>query len=349
MPCDILNCMDERKEENGQVEKSNGIPPESDQPEKNEKPNAVLSFLYDVLRGIGIGIAFIIPGFSGGSVAAILGVYERLVGAVADIFKHFKKSIVTLLPILLGMIIGVAALIYPIQWGLHHYPIPTVTLFVGLALGGLPSVIEKLTGAKVTWQNVLALLIPLIAAAALCFLPLAGDVDLFNLNVGGYFLLILIGIVGSCALVVPGISGSMLLLIFGYYNPIVELITVNLLHGDRVGICFAVIGCLAAGIAAGFFAISLLMKTLLKKCPRGTYFSILGFIVGSIPAVYVSTIREAKSFETAASLTALYSSPWYWIVAAVFLFLGFALSFGFWWYSKKKSGENPMIFRRKRK
>lgn len=322
--------MDEQNEKTPEKET------EPDLPAEKKKENAVLSFLYDVLRGVGIGIAFIIPGFSGGSVAAILGIYERLVEAVSDIFKHFKKSVLTLLPVLLGMIVGVAALIYPIQWGLHHYPIPTVTLFVGLALGGLPSVTEKLKGAKVTWQNALAFLIPLLAAAALCFLPLAGDVDLFSLNVGGYFLLILIGIVGSCALVVPGISGSMLLLIFGYYNPIVELVTVNLLHGDRVGICFAVLACLAVGIVAGFFMISLLMKTLLKKCPRGTYFSILGFIIGSIPAVYVSTIREAKSFETAASLTALYSSPWYWVVAVLFLLLGFALSFGFWWYSNKK-------------
>lgn len=310
--------------------------------ESEKKKNAFLGFLYDILRGVGIGIAFIIPGFSGGSVAAILGVYERLVGAVADIFKHFKTSVLTLLPILIGMLIGIAALIFPIQWGLHHYPIPTVTLFVGLAIGGIPSVTEKMKGAKFSWQYALALFIPLLAAAALCFLPLAGEVDLFSLNAGGYLLLILIGIVGSCALVIPGISGSMLLLIFGYYNPIVELITKNLLHGLNVGISFAVLACLAVGLVVGFFAISVIMRTLLKKCPRGTYFSILGFIVGSIPAVYVSTVREANSFETAATLSALYSSPWYWVVSVVFLLLGFALSFGFWWYSRKQKQKKEL-------
>ena len=59
-------------------------------PQEGKKQNPFLAFFYDILRGIGIGIAFIIPGFSGGSVAAILGIYERLVGAIADIFKHFK-------------------------------------------------------------------------------------------------------------------------------------------------------------------------------------------------------------------------------------------------------------------
>ena len=321
--------MDEREEELNQTPQENGK-------EGEKKQNAVLAVLFDILRGVGIGIAFIIPGFSGGSVAALLGVYERLVNAVADIFKHFKKSIITLLPILIGMIIGIAALILPIQWGLHHYPIPTVTLFVGLAVGGIPSVGEKLKGTKFSWQYALALFVPLLAAGALCFLPLAGDVNLFDLNAGGYFLLILIGVVGSCALVVPGISGSMLLLIFGYYNPIVELVTKHLLHGANVGHSFVVLAGLALGLVAGFFAISVLMKTLLKKCPYGTYYSILGFVIGSIPAVYVSTVREANSFETASSLSALYSSPWYWVVAAVFLLVGIALSFSLWWYARKK-------------
>ena len=112
--------------------------------EKQAKCKKVAAFFTDILRGVGIGVAFIIPGFSGGSVAAILGIYEKLVGAIADIFKHFKKSVLTLLPIFIGMLLGIAALIYPIQLGLRNFPIPTVSLFVGLALGGIPSVTEKM-------------------------------------------------------------------------------------------------------------------------------------------------------------------------------------------------------------
>ena len=295
------------------------------------KQNKLVSFLLDVLRGVAIGVAFIIPGFSGGSVAAILGVYEKLVGAIADFFKHFKSSFFILLPIVLGMLLGVAALILPIQWGLKHYPMPTVTLFVGLALGGLPSVTDKMRGeppSKPTWKHLLACVLPLAAAASLCFLPLGKEVDLFHLNFGGYLLLVLIGIVGSAALVVPGISGSMLLLIFGYYNPVVRLITENLLHGQQVGICILVLACLAVGLVIGFFGISVLMKFLLKKFPRGTYFAIFGFIIGSVPAVYASVLRETGRI--------LFSDPWYWVVAAVMLLVGFALSFALVLWSKKK-------------
>lgn len=314
-------------------------------PEEAKKQNKAVAFFADILRGVGIGVAFIIPGFSGGSVAAILGIYEKLVGAIADIFKHFKKSVLTLLPILIGMLLGIAALIYPIQLGLKHFPIPTVSLFVGLALGGIPSVTEKMRGGRVSWKHILAFAIPLVAAAALCFLPLAGDVDLFSLNAWGYLLLVVVGAVGSCALVVPGISGSMLLLIFGYYNPVVGMITGNLLHGQEVGTCLAVLACLAVGVVIGFFAISVLMKFCLKRAPRGTHFAILGFILGSIPAVFVSTLRESHwnaQLENASRLSALMHSPWYWVVAAALLLAGFALSFCFVWFARKKKKESEI-------
>ena len=317
-------------EERRQTEAEQLKQPENIPPQDGARQNKLIGFLTNVVRGAAIGIAFIIPGFSGGSVAAILGIYEKLVGSVADLFKHFKRSILFLLPILLGMILGVAALIYPIQLGLDHYPIPTVSLFVGLAIGGLPSITDKLRGGKFRWEYAVSLMIPLAAASALCFIPSANEVDLFGLDAGGYILLVVIGIVGSCALVVPGISGSMLLLIFGYYTPIVRLITDHLLHGANVGTSIGVLACLAVGLVAGFFTISVIMKFLLKKFPRGTYCAIVGFIVGSIPAVYVTTVNRYSE------LSGLYSSPWYWVVTVLLFLLGAALSLILVWYARKK-------------
>ena len=296
--------------------------------ETEKNTNKLLTFLCDVVRGAAIGVAFIIPGFSGGTVAAILGIYEKLVGASSDLFKHFGKSFLTLLPIALGMLLGIAALILPIQWGLAHYPIPTTTLFVGLAFGGLPSVLEKMKGGEKKAGHIAALLLPLVFAAALSFLPHAEETDLFSLDVWGYLLLVLIGIVGSCALVVPGISGSMLLLIFGYYNPIVRLVTDSLLKGVQVGTCILVLACLCVGIVIGFFAISHLMKFLLSRFPKGTYFAIFGFILGSVPAVYASVIRETGKI--------LFENPWYWVVAVVLFLVGCAVSFALYYFSKRK-------------
>lgn len=294
------------------------------------KENKVKSFLFDVLRGCAIGIAFIIPGFSGGSVAAILGIYEKLVGAIADIFKDFKKSLFTLLPIGIGMVVGIVSLLFPLGWALEAFPFPTVCLFVGLAIGGLPSITDELRG-KFKFRNIFACAIPLLLALALSLLPIGNDVDLFNLDFGGYLLLVVIGLIGSAALVVPGISGSMLLLIFGYYNPIVNMMTDHLLKFKDVGISILVLGLTALGIAVGFFLISILMKWLLKNYPRGTYLAILGFIVGSIPTVYISTAKESGY-----TLSTLPASPLHWIMCAVMLAVGFAVSFALVKFSKTK-------------
>lgn len=293
--------------------------------------STALNFIFDIIRGIAIGIAFIIPGFSGGSVAAILGIYERLVNAIADVFKSFKKSAMTLLPIGIGMAAGILSLLFPLKWALSAYPIPTVCIFVGLALGGLPSITDKL-GGKFKLTNVPAFLIPLALAFGLSFIPVSSDVDLFNLNFGGYLLLFMIGVIGSAALVVPGISGSMLLLIFGYYNPIVSLVTDSLLKGENIGVALSVLCTCGAGIIVGFFAISIIMKLLFKRCPRGTYFAILGFIIGSIPSVFASTAKESGL-----TLSQLMPNAAYWVISALLLIIGAAMSLALVIYSKKRS------------
>ena len=296
----------------------------------NGAKGGLKSFLIDVVRGCAIGVAFIITGFSGGSVAAILGIYEKLVGAIADIFKDFKKSILTLLPILIGMVCGIIALLFPLEWALGAYPIPTVCIFVGLALGGLPSITDKL-GGKIKVTNIFAFVIPLAAAFSLSFLPIGSDIDLFSLGIGGYALLFVVGLVGSSALVIPGISGSMLLLILGYYNPIVSMVTDNLLQGKNVGLSLAVLGVTGLGVVAGFVLISVIMKRLLISCPRGTHFAILGFILGSIPTIFISTVKESGL-----SFSALMPNWAFWLVSALLLLAGVAASLALVIFSKRK-------------
>ena len=286
-------------------------------------------FLSDFFAGYLIGVAFIIPGFSGGSIAAIVGIYERLINAITGIFTDFKKSIKTLLPIGIGLVLGVLSLMYPLELALKWAPLPTVSLFVGLALGGMLSVTDKIKG-KVKATNIVALAIPLLAAAGLCFIPIGTDIDLFALDFGGYAVLFAVGMLASAALVVPGISGSMLLLILGYYNPIITIMTQHLLAFKDVGQSLAVLGTAGAGIIVGFFIISYLMKWLLRVCPRGTYFAIVGFIIGSMPSAFVSTAKEAGM--TAETLP---TSPWHWVACAVLLIIGFASAWLFVTKAKK--------------
>lgn len=288
-------------------------------------------FLADILRGAAIGIAFIIPGFSGGSVAVILGIYEKIVGSVADLFRHFLRSALALLPILLGAVLGAAAMIFPVRWGLEHFPIPTVTLFVGLAIGGLPAVKRKAPG-KPTGRNLIAFALPCLLASLLAFLPETNRAEgfLYHLDFAGYCALFAVCALAACALVVPGISGSMLLLIFGYYHPLVQLLT-GLVTGAGDISVLPVLAVAGLGIIAGLVGISALMKLLLRKFPRATYYAILGFLAGSIVAIYAPFARAHIA-----------APPWHWALAALLLFLGAALSLLFLHLAGRKKAEPPI-------
>ena len=297
---------------------------------ESKPPRSLGALFGDIGAGFAMGIAFIIPGFSGGSVAAILGVYEKLIGAIAELPTKFMRSVKTLLPIGLGLVLGVLALLFPLKLALSHFPLPTVSLFVGLAIGGMPSVTCRLRG-KVSFTNIIALSLPLLCALLLSFAPTGAEVDLFSLDPLGYLLLFAVGLIGSCALVIPGISGSMLLLILGYYNPLLALITDHLLKGKSVLTALSVLSVAGLGIIVGFFIISLVMKKLLTSCPRGTYFAITGFIIGSLPTVFVSTAKDAGY-----NVTGLPTSVIHYVVCVLLLGLGFALAFLFTRYASRE-------------
>ena len=236
--------------------------------------------------GAVIGIAMIIPGVSGGTLAVLLNIYDKLISAVSNIFKDFKNSFFYLLPILLGAAIAVVCAYFPLKFFLDRAPLPTVLLFVGLMIGSCPKMFKDFYKNGFKKLDILSVLLPLALVIGICFIPAFGNVDLGeNMQVGTYFMLFVMGAIASCALVVPGISGSMLLLIFGYYTPILDTVsalTTSFGHSVLVLLLFA------AGIIVGFFSIAKLMKFLIARFPRATGWAIAGFVIGSIPAIFIT-------------------------------------------------------------
>ena len=236
--------------------------------------------------GAAIGAGMIIPGVSGGTIAVLMNIYDELIDSINGLRKQFKASVLFLLPILLGVAVAFAALYFPLTLALEHAPLPTVTLFAGLMIGGMPKLLKD--GVKRGFKpvDVISCILPLAVVVGICFIPNIGYADLSaGMPVWGYFALIGVGVIASCALIVPGISGSMLLLILGYYNPILDII--RAMFSD-FGHSVLVLGLLAVGIIVGFFTIARLMKLLLTKFPRGTYWAIISFVVGSIAALFIS-------------------------------------------------------------
>ncbi|MBD5632627.1 MAG: DUF368 domain-containing protein [Clostridia bacterium] len=243
----------------------------------------VKEFFKKFATGACIGVAMIIPGVSGGTIAVLFNVYDKLIGAISDLRRDFKNSFFFLLPIVLGALCGVAALYFPLKYALEYAPMPTILLFAGLMIGSCPKLFKDTRKNGFKKLDIIAFILPLAFVIGICFIPSLGQADLSaDMPVWGYFVLLLIGAVASCALVVPGISGSLLLIILGYYTPILDIISA--LFSD-FGHSVLVLALFALGLIVGFFSIAKLMKLLLKKFPRVTGWAIMGFVIGSIPAL----------------------------------------------------------------
>lgn len=247
---------------------------------------SIKNSIFRTLKGAAIGVAIIIPGISGGTVAVLLEIYEEMIKAISSLRKEFKKSVLYLLPILIGMIIAFGIMYFPMKYALLYIPLQTISLFAGLMIGSCPKMITdaKKNGFKMI--NLISLIVPFVFVLGICFIPDMGDVDLsIDIPIINYLLLFIVGVVASYTLVIPGVSGSMFLLIIGYYHLIfntISQIKTNPGHSILVLMIFAI------GLLVGFFTIAKIMKVLLEKYPRATYWAIVTFVICSIPAIYIS-------------------------------------------------------------
>ena len=250
-----------------------------------------IEVLKDFGRGAAIGLAASIPGVSGGTVAVILKVYQKVVDAIGSIFKHFGKSFITLLPILLGVLFALVPCFFLFDWAFEYFAFGIVSLFVGLIVGSFPGVLDEVVVDKVSAPKVIvgvvALLITLGIGIGSVFF---GESLSIAEHIAApewwfYFVIATVGVLGAIALVVPGISGSMLLLVLGFYKPLLSTAT-DMLKGQNVLTGLAVLGVFAIGVLVGLFTIAKLMSFLLNKHRVITFYAIVGFILGSTVTLF---------------------------------------------------------------
>lgn len=246
----------------------------------------VKRFLHHLISGFLIGLGNVVPGVSGGTIALITGIYEDLVECIANIRKHFGKSMKMLIPLFLGVGIAFLSMSYVVTYCLEHFLFPTIMLFFGAVVGGLPMLFKKVNGTK--FKPVM--LIPCIVAFALVmgtsFLQEGGNIDLSSLNIGIIIALFIMGAVAAGAMVVPGISGSALLMTFGFYNPIMNEVK-NLTSGDDKLHSLLIICVVAVGILCGVFGIAKFIGKMLKDYEVMTYWAIIGFVIASALVIVI--------------------------------------------------------------
>lgn len=263
-----------------------------------------MNFLVDLIKGVFVGIANVIPGVSGGTMAVSFGIYDKLLNAISSLLKSFKKSFFTLLPIILGMAIGIVGFTYIIPWLLANFPFATSCAFTGLIIGGIPAILRSL---KDGWQseekksllvNILVFLILLAVAMAMVFLN--GDSEsgiALTASAGMIVKIFFMGVIASATMVIPGVSGSLVLMILGYYfgvinsvKQFVEALRALNLQG-MLNQLFILIP-FAIGCVLGIFFISKLISYLLKHFVSATFSGIFALVASSPISIFYKVNQE---------------------------------------------------------
>ena len=260
-----------------------------------------MSFLMDITKGVFIGIANVIPGVSGGTMAVSLGVYDKLIAAVSNLLKDWKSSAKTLLPLIIGCALGVIGFTYAIEYLLSQHTFITCMAFVGLILGGLPILIKSLknemrrNSASIGISGIAAFILLFCVAV---FLPMMNADDevlrTFSAAPGMMAALFAVGVIASATMVIPGVSGSLVMMILGYYYGIINTIKSfldalrafdmnGLIQGTLLLAPFGI------GVLLGIFLIAKLITFLFEKYGVTTYCAILGLIIASPFAIFYNT------------------------------------------------------------
>lgn len=191
-----------------------------------------MELVFNIIKGVMIGIANVIPGVSGGTMAVSFGIYDRLINSISGFTKHVKESLALLSPVLLGCVLGIAGFTYAIEYLLENHTFVTCMTFVGLILGGLPALYRAMNEKKAAGSGkmgagaILAFLLAFAVSAGLPLLKTGGDtLAVLPVNGSTMAILFVLGIVASATMVIPGVSGSMMLMVLGYYYGIINTIT----------------------------------------------------------------------------------------------------------------------------
>lgn len=243
------------------------------------------------LLGFFIGLAVIVPGISGSTVAIIFKLYDQFLYAVGNLFKSFKKCFLFLLPIGIGLIVGVLLGFIAVKQLLKLLPFAIVCLFAGLMCGAFPAVKDELKGAKRTPSRValfaLGVALPLALGCVSAFLTMGQEAgaDVFASVQWWHFLLaVLIGAVVGLTQVVPGLSASALLMAVGWFSSVVS--SVSMTYWKSNPAIFLVYAGLGVGFLVGIFGFSKLLTYVFSKARHTAYFLIVGLSLGSILSMF---------------------------------------------------------------
>ena len=271
----------------------------------------MLSWLARIIKGIVIALGFILPGISGGVLAAILGIYERMIGFLAHPFKDFKENVLYFIPVAIGMLLGIGLFSYPIESLIQIYQVFVFWSLAGAIFGTVPSLLKESTRESDRDKIDLAwfwttFIISGLGLYALNFV--VGTLSASFLN------FVLAGALLALGVLVPGLSPSNLLLILGLYAPMLT----GFKTFDLLGTFFPI----GIGAGATLIIFSKLMDYALNNYHSRVYHFIIGIVLSSTLLILIPNAGNSESIQyTGLSLVG-------YVIIAFFFALGIWL--GIW-------------------
>ena len=226
------------------------------------------------LKGIVVGIGGIAPGLSGSVLMVILGLYTKVINSIANIFKDFKKNMLFLIPIGIGMVTGIVCFSKVIKFSMENYELQTRLAFFGLLIGTIPLFYKEVKKKKEPKKEHFALMV-VAFILGLYFLTFAtpatnsGDLNLFQSFI--------LGFIGISAMIIPGLDGAALLSALGLYDNWLDLTSLD----SSISVYIpAAIGVVTAGLL-----LSMIISKLLKKSYTATFSALFGLFLSIVPSV----------------------------------------------------------------
>lgn len=285
----------------------------------------------DFIKGVIIGIANIMPGFSGGIMAVSFNVYDRIIFAASKFFSKPIKVLKDVWALALGGAVGIILAFLGISFLLERFPIPTIMLFIGLLVGSIPTIFEKVKAKSYKANQIIVFFLGILFIVGIPLFARENTMIVKEIDLGLVITLFFLGIIAAATMVIPGVSGSLILLAFGYYIYIFNLIedflkAIVSLNKKAFLINFLPIFSLGLGIVLGVVVLSKLIAKLIKKAPKLVYSAILGMICAS-PFSIIYQLFNPKSPDTLHYQEILQRNlVWNLIIGVVFLAIGVVLA-----------------------
>ena len=271
----------------------------------------MISWISRVIKGMIIALGFILPGVSGGVLAAILGIYERIIHFLAHIKENFLENLLYFTPVGVGMILGIAAFSYPVNLLLEHYKVIVLWGFAGAIIGTIPSLVkESIRQNPRDRMDTLVFWLTLILSGIILY-SLNSFVGKIEAN---FLTFMLAGALIALGILVPGLSPSNLLLILGLYTPML----LGFQRLDLLGTFLPI----AIGGALALILFSKAMDYALKNYHSRVYHFIIAIVLSSTILIVIPQAGNSESIH--------YDGLSIYTIALAVFFCGLGTWLGLW-------------------